>query len=437
MSIQILMPALSPTMTEGNLVAWLKKEGDSVVSGEVLAEIETDKATMEVEAVDEGVLGKILVPSGTEGVSVNAPIAILLEEGEDLSSLKVDNQSPVSNNSKSSQMPPEKIEAAVEKDVSIISDTIPSGGNATNPRNLPASLSTKKDDERIKASPLARRMAMHAGLDLAQIAGSGPNGRIIKADIDQLLSNSQASKAVVSKPVIEGPDTQSNINYDAVPNSGMRKVIASRLTESKQNAPHFYMTVDCNIDALKLVRKELNEKVEGTKISINDFIIRAAAIALERVPEANASWTEEATLLYKSIDISVAVAIDGGLITPIIKNAGAKGLQQISSEMKDLASRAREGKLLPEEYQGGTFSISNLGMYGVKEFSAVINPPQGAILAVGAAEERPIIKDGAVTAATLMSCTLSVDHRVVDGAVGARFLSSFKGLIEDPLTMLL
>ena len=217
----------------------------------------------------------------------------------------------------------------------------------------------------------------------------------------------------------------------------MRKVIASRLTESKQNAPHFYMTVDCNIDVLKLVRKELNEKVEGTKISINDFVIRAAAIALERVPEANASWTEEATLLYKSIDISVAVAIDGGLITPIIKNAGAKGLQQISSEMKDLASRAREGKLLPEEYQGGTFSISNLGMYGVKEFSAVINPPQGAILAVGAGEERPIIKDGAVTAATLMSCTLSVDHRVVDGAVGARFLSTFKGLIEDPLTMLL
>ena len=280
-------------------------------------------------------------------------------------------------------------------------------------------------------------MAMHAGLDLAQIAGSGPNGRIIKADIDQQLSNSQASKAVVSKPVIEEPGVQSNMNYEAVPNSGMRKVIASRLTESKQNAPHFYMTVDCNIDALKLVRKELNEKVEGTKISINDIIIRAAAIALERVPEANASWTEEATLLYKSIDISVAVAIDGGLITPIIKNAGAKGLQQISSEMKDLASRAREGKLLPEEYQGGTFSISNLGMYGVKEFSAVINPPQGAILAVGAGEERPIIKDGAVTAATLMSCTLSVDHRVVDGAVGARFLSTFKGLIEDPLTMLL
>jgi len=437
MPIQILMPALSPTMTEGNLVAWLKEEGDNVVAGEVLAEIETDKATMEVEAVDEGVLGKILVPSGTEGVSVNAPIAILLEEGEDVSSIKADIQSTVSTNPKSLQMPHGENESPVKEDVLITSDTSRNDKNGLNPKNFSTSLSTNRDNGRIKASPLARRMAKHAELDLAKIVGSGPNGRIIKADIDQLLSDGKPLEAVVSKPVLERPDTLSNVNYDAIPNNGMRKVIASRLSESKQTAPHFYMTVDCNIDALNLVRKELNEKVEGTKISINDLIIRAAAIALKRVPEANASWTEEATLLYKSIDISVAVAIDGGLVTPIIKNAGAKGLQQISSEMKDLANRAREGKLLPEEYQGGTFSISNLGMYGVKEFSAVINPPQGAILAVGAGEERPIIKDGAVAAATLMTCTLSVDHRVVDGAVGARFLSAFKGLIEDPLTMLL
>ena len=437
MPIQILMPALSPTMTEGNLVAWLKEEGDNVVAGEVLAEIETDKATMEVEAVDEGVLGKILVPSGTEGVSVNAPIAILLEEGEDVSSVKADIQSTVSTNPKSLQMPHEENEPPVKEDVLITSDTSRNDKNGLNPKNVSTSLSTNRDNGRIKASPLARRMAKHAELDLAKIVGSGPNGRIIKADIDQLLSDGKPLEAVVSKPVLERPDTLSSVIYDAIPNNGMRKVIASRLSESKQTAPHFYMTVDCNIDALNLVRKELNEKVEGTKISINDLIIRAAAIALKRVPEANASWTEEATLLYKSIDISVAVAIDGGLVTPIIKNAGAKGLQQISSEMKDLANRAREGKLLPEEYQGGTFSISNLGMYGVKEFSAVINPPQGAILAVGAGEERPIIKDGAVAAATLMTCTLSVDHRVVDGAVGARFLSAFKGLIEDPLTMLL
>lgn len=437
MPIQILMPALSPTMTEGNLVAWLKEEGDNIVAGEVLAEIETDKATMEVEAVDEGVLGKILVPSGTEGVSVNAPIAILLEEGEDVSSIKVDTQSTELTNSKNLQIPHEENVSPVKEDVLIISDTSRNDKNGPDPKNFSTSLSTNRDNGRIKASPLARRMAKHAKLDLAKIAGSGPNGRIIKADIDQLLSDGKPLEAVVSKPVLERPDALSNVNYDAIPNNGMRKVIASRLSESKQTAPHFYMTVDCNIDALNLVRKELNEKVEGTKISINDLIIRAAAIALKRVPEANASWTEDATLLYKSIDISVAVAIDGGLVTPIIKNAGGKGLQQISSEMKDLANRAREGKLLPEEYQGGTFSISNLGMYGVKEFSAVINPPQGAILAVGVGEERPIIKDGAVTAATLMTCTLSVDHRVVDGAVGARFLSTFKGLIEDPLTMLL
>ena len=435
MPIEILMPALSPTMTEGNLVAWLKAEGDTISPGEVIAEIETDKATMEVEAVDEGVLGKILVAAGTEGVSVNAAIAILLEEGEDKSSIK-DNayrsdQIEVKNTQNSEKKSEGQPDINEPKTGKVISENtkVPLG-------KMQSPLIVNKDDVRVAASPLARRMAEHAGLDLTKISGSGPNGRIIKADIDQVLSQDNALK-LPPVSTVTSPSIEPSAQYDAIPNNSMRKVIASRLTESKQAAPHFYMTVDCNIDALKLVRKELNEKVEGTKISINDFIIRAAAIALGRVPEANASWTEEATLLYKSIDISVAVAIDGGLITPIIKNAGAKGLQQISSEMKDLASRARDGKLLPEEYQGGTFSISNLGMYGVKEFSAVINPPQGAILAVGAGEERPIIKDGAVTAATLMSCTLSVDHRVVDGAVAARFLSTFKGLIEDPLTMLL
>ena len=435
MPIEILMPALSPTMTEGNLVAWLKAEGDTISPGEVIAEIETDKATMEVEAVDEGVLGKILVAAGTEGVSVNAVIAILLEEGEDKSSLK-DNayrSDPieVQNTQNSQQKSEGQLDINELKTGKVISENtkVPLG-------KMQSPLIVNKDDVRVAASPLARRMAEHAGLDLTKISGSGPNGRIIKADIDQVLSQDNALK-LPPVSTVTSPSIEPSAQYDAIPNNSMRKVIASRLTESKQAAPHFYMTVDCNVDALKQVRMELNEKVEGTKISINDLIIRASAIALKQVPEANASWTEEATLVYKTIDISVAVAIEGGLITPIIRDAGAKGVKEISVKMKDLANRAREGKLMPEEYQGGTFSISNLGMYGVKEFSAVINPPQGAILAIGAAEERPIIKDGAVAAATLMTCTLSVDHRVVDGAVGARFLSAFKRLIEDPLTMLL
>ena len=435
MPIEILMPALSPTMTEGNLVAWLKAEGDTILPGEVIAEIETDKATMEVEAVDEGVLGKILVEAGTEGVSVNAAIAILLEEGEDKSSIK-DNayrsdQIEVKNTQNSEKKSEGQPDINEPKTGKVVSENtkVPLG-------KTQSPLIVNQDDVRVAASPLARRMAEHAGLDLAKISGSGPNGRIIKADIDQVLSQDNALK-LTPVSTVTSPSIEPSAQYDAIPNNSMRKVIASRLTESKQVAPHFYMTVDCNVDALKQVRMELNEKVEGTKISINDLIIRASAIALKQVPEANASWTEEATLVYKTIDISVAVAIEGGLITPIIRDAGAKGVKEISVKMKDLANRAREGKLMPEEYQGGTFSISNLGMYGVKEFSAVIIPPQGAILAIGAAEERPIIKDGAVAAATLMSCTLSVDHRVVDGAVGARFLSAFKRLIEDPLTMLL
>ena len=435
MPIEILMPALSPTMTEGNLVAWLKAEGDTISPGEVIAEIETDKATMEVEAVDEGVLGKILVAAGTEGVSVNAVIAILLEEGEDKSSIK-DNayrsdQIEVKNTQNSEKKSEGQPDINEPKTGKVISENtkVPLG-------KMQSPLIANQDEVRVAASPLARRMAEHAGLDLTKISGSGPNGRIIKADIDQVLSQDNALK-LPPVSTVTSPSIEPSAQYDAIPNNSMRKVIASRLTESKQAAPHFYMTVDCNVDALKQVRMELNEKVEGTKISINDLIIRASAIALKQVPEANASWTEEATLVYKTIDISVAVAIEGGLITPIIRDAGAKGVKEISVKMKDLANRAREGKLMPEEYQGGTFSISNLGMYGVKEFSAVINPPQGAILAIGAAEERPIIKDGAVAAATLMTCTLSVDHRVVDGAVGARFLSAFKRLIEDPLTMLL
>ena len=435
MPIEILMPALSPTMTEGNLVAWLKAEGDTISPGEVIAEIETDKATMEVEAVDEGVLGKILVAAGTEGVSVNAAIAILLEEGEDKSSIKDSayrsDQIEVKNTQNSEKKSEGQPDINEPKTGKVISENtkVPLG-------KMQSPLIANQDDVRVAASPLARRMAEHAGLDLTKISGSGPNGRIIKADIDQVLSQDNALK-LPPVSTVTSPSIEPSAQYDAIPNNSMRKVIASRLTESKQAAPHFYMTVDCNVDALKQVRMELNEKVEGTKISINDLIIRASAIALKQVPEANASWTEEATLVYKTIDISVAVAIEGGLITPIIRDAGAKGVKEISVKMKDLANRAREGKLMPEEYQGGTFSISNLGMYGVKEFSAVINPPQGAILAIGAAEERPIIKDGAVAAATLMSCTLSVDHRVVDGAVGARVLSAFKRLIEDPLTMLL
>ena len=433
MPIPILMPALSPTMTEGNLVAWHKQEGDSISPGEVIAEIETDKATMEVEAVDEGSLGKIIVAAGTEGVSVNTTIAVLLEEGEVL-----DDANSVlepQNNSSTDSMPLNKSELVVEP--STTDTAVDNNTESVDSKNT-----EKKYDggneTRVFVSPLAKRMAEQAEIDLNDVKGSGPNGRIVKSDIDNILSSSAPKSKVESHYSGSNAPVANDIEeYEAVPNTSMRKAIARRLTESKQTAPHFYMNIDCEIDALLQTRAQLNEKIESGKISVNDFVIRASALAMRQVPSANASWTEEETRIHKNVDISIAVAIDGGLITPIVKNADNKGLQTISDEMRDLAERARNGKLLPEEFQGGTFSISNLGMYGVKEFSAVINPPQGAILAVGAGEKRAVVKDNELAIATIMTCTLSVDHRVVDGAVGAEFLSAFKKLVEDPLTMLL
>ena len=437
MPIQILMPALSPTMTEGNLAKWLKKEGDEVRSGDVLAEIETDKATMEYEAVDDGRLGRILVPEGAEGIKVNQPIALLLAEGEDTSALEKFTEAPT-------QTAPA---VAHEQD----------GAHAPPPQAIAtAQAAPARGNGRIFASPLARRMARQAGLDLGAIAGSGPQGRIVKADIESaLLAMRGAPTAAPPRPaarpqlaVAVAPTSLAlskervlalagNPPYTERPLTAMRRVIARRLTESKQTVPHFYLTVDCEIDELLKFRTELNAKSDGYRISVNDFAIRAAALALRKVPAANASWSDEAVLQWDAVDIAVAVALEDGLITPIVKNADRKGLAAIVNETKDLAARARAGKLRLEEFQGGTFSISNLGMFGVRDFAAVINPPHGGILAVGAGEQRPVVKNGALAIATVMSCTLACDHRVVDGAVGAQFLVAFKKLVEDPLTMLL
>jgi pyruvate dehydrogenase E2 component (dihydrolipoamide acetyltransferase) len=433
MPIEILMPALSPTMTEGNLAKWHVKEGDTVNAGDILAEIETDKATMEIEAVEEGVVGRILVADGTEGIAVNAPIALLLEEGEDAADLEAP--------SASAPPPPAAAESAPEAQPTPQAPAVPATPVP------PPSPSAEKGD-RVFASPLARRMAKQAGLTLDAITGSGPHGRIVKQDIEAALAGGITAPSAAPLPPSAAAPAAAMVEasgmpaYVEVPNSAMRKVIARRLSESKRDAPHFYLTVECDIDALLSTRKKLNERSPGEgpdayKISVNDFIIRAAALALRKVPAANASWTDEAIRLYQAADVSVAVAIPDGLITPIIRNADGKGLAVISREMKDLAGRARTGKLMPEEYQGGTFSVSNLGMFGIKDFSAVINPPQGAILAVGAGEARPVVKDGALAVATMMNCTLSIDHRVVDGSAGAEFMAAFKALIEDPLTMLL
>ena len=449
------MPALSPTMTEGNIARWLKKEGDEVHSGDIIAEIETDKATMEYEAVDEGRIGKIIVPEGAQGIKVNQPIAVLLEEGEDPSSLTQFSAAPSSAKPASRvEAPPASVEPKTEP---------PPAPAAQPPQPAPPRPSANGQEGRIFASPLARRMAQHAGIDLTAVRGSGPNGRIVKADIDRALAAPGAPQeavpgarpagrptipavppAATPSPSISAPvfakeqvlALAGNPPYSEKPHSSMRRVIARRLAESKQTVPHFYLTVDCAIDELLKIRKELNGKTE-TRISVNDFVIRAAALALRKVPAANASWSDDAILLWERVDIAVAVALDDGLITPIVKAADQKGLAQIAKETKDLAERARTGKLKLEEFQGGTFSISNLGMYGVREFAAVINPPQGCILAVGAGEERPVARGGQLAVATVMSCTLSCDHRVVDGAVGAQFLAAFRKLVEDPLTMLL
>ena len=420
MPIKILMPALSPTMAEGNLVRWLKSEGDQLKSGDVLAEIETDKATMEVEAVDEGKLAKILVPAGTENVKVNEVIAILLEEGEDSSSLDSVSNTQASPNQ---EIPVTKKLEEV-KEASIM--TTPSVG------------ASKDTQERIFASPLARRVASNNQIDLATLQGSGPRGRIIKADVEAAVSNKPQSSQVSTTTSYKAADDLYPA-YEQVKVSNMRKVIAQRLTESKQNVPHFYLTVECEIDELLNFRKQINKSLpESERISVNDLIIKAISVALKKVPDANASWIEGGYVRrYQHADVSVAVAVEGGLVTPIVRGAELKSILEISREMKELISKARAGKLKPQEFQGGTFSLSNLGMYGIKNFSAVINPPQGCILAVGAGEELPIVRDGKVEIATIMGCTLSVDHRVVDGAVGAEFLKVFKNLITNPVLMLI
>ncbi len=426
MPINILMPALSPTMTEGNLAKWHKKPGDKVSAGDVIAEIETDKATMEVEAVDEGTLGEIKVPEGTQGVKVNDVIAVLLGDGE------------------SSGAAPAPKPAAAPAPAPAAPAAAPQAA-APAAKPMAASPTSVAPDSRIFVSPLARRMAEQAGVNLGSLKGSGPGGRIVKADIEAAVSGGAPKTAAAAPGPAPKPTPAAHVEmpgmpaYDELPNNNIRKVVARRLTESKQQAPHFYLSIDCRIDALLKLRADLNTRAEkdGVKLSVNDLVIKAAAIALRKVPAANASYTEAAIRRYRTVDISVAVAIPDGLITPIVKNADLKGLAQISSEMKDLATRARAGKLKPEEFQGGTFSISNLGMYGIREFAAVINPPQGAILAVGAGEQRPVVKDGALAIATVMTVTLSVDHRVVDGAVGAEYLAAFKMLVEDPMSMML
>ena len=444
MPIQILMPALSPTMTEGNVASWLKSEGDEVAAGDILCEIETDKATMEVEATDEGTLGRIVVPAGTEGVAVNAVIGLILEEGEDASALDgVETAAPAAAAPAAAPAEPAAEPAPAASAAPAPQATAPAaaspGGNGATPP-APA----REPGARIFASPLARRMAKQAGLALEAIAGTGPNGRIVKVDVEAAIAAAAAAPAAaVAAPAPAAAPAAAPapapVAYRDAPASTMRKVIAQRLQEAKREVPHFYLTVDCAVDALLETRAQLNERSDAYNLSVNDFVIRAAALALRKVPAANASWVDGALRQYESADVSVAVAIEDGLVTPIVRNADGKGLAEISAEVRELAGRARAKPmgLAPEEYQGGTFSVSNLGMYGIKEFAAIINPPQSMILAVGTAEQRPVVKDGALAIATMMSCTLSVDHRVVDGALGATFLQAFKGLIEDPLTMLL
>ncbi|TNE33865.1 MAG: pyruvate dehydrogenase complex dihydrolipoamide acetyltransferase [Alphaproteobacteria bacterium] len=442
MPITITMPALSPTMTEGKLANWQAKEGDSISSGDVLAEIETDKATMEVEAVDEGTLGKILVQGGTENVAVNTPIAILLEEGEDASAL--DDFDPGEGTPAPAPDAEEERGAVKDEKSAPKSEAKKASTEEPSVKTAPPAPSGK-DGSRIFASPLARRIAASEGLDLKAVKGSGPHGRIVKADVEAAAKSGSAKASAADKAAsqVAPAATPQAVtpppagDYVEVPLTSMRKTIARRLTEAKQQIPHFYLTIECELDNLLNMRKELNGRSDDYKISVNDFIIRASALSLKKLPVANACWGGDKILQYKDFDISVAVAIEGGLITPVVRNADQKGLAVISSEMKELAGKAKAGKLMPEEYQGGCFSISNLGMYGIKEFSAVINPPQSAILAIGTGEQRPVVRNGALAMATMMSVTLSCDHRVIDGALGAELLKYFKGFIEEPLTMML
>lgn len=424
MPINILMPALSPTMEEGTLAKWLVKEGDSVNSGDVLCEIETDKATMEFEAVDEGIVGKILVAEGTEGVKVNAQIAVLLEEGESADDI--------------SAAPAQAAPAA----------TVPAAAEAATPTAQPAATAPAAKGDRVFATPLARRIAADKGLDLANVAGSGPKGRIIKADVENATAQPKAQPATTAPAASPAPQSASadkvkamyeGREFTEMPLDGMRKIIAARLTEAKQTIPHFYLRREIQLDALMKFRAELNKGLEakGVKLSVNDFIIKACANALQEVPDCNAVWAGDRILKLKPSDVAVAVAIEGGLFTPVLRDAENRTLSSLSTEMKDLAARAKTRKLAPHEYQGGSFAISNLGMMGVSNFDAVINPPHASILAIGAGQKMPVVNaDGELGVATVMSVTLSVDHRVIDGALGAQFLTAVKNNLENPISML-
>jgi pyruvate dehydrogenase E2 component (dihydrolipoamide acetyltransferase) len=441
MPVNVLMPALSPTMEKGNLAKWLKKEGDTIKSGDIIAEIETDKATMEVEAVDEGTLAKILVPEGSQDVPVNEIIAVIAGEGEDASSVKA----PVA---KAAPAP------------AAVSAPVPTAVAAPSPASAPAPaapiVAAPQAGARVFASPLAKRIAREAGIDIGAIAGSGPHGRVVERDVRSALEGGTAKAAprpsasvAASGPAPVqgmGDETIKKMfapgSYQEIPHDSMRKTIARRLTEAKSTIPHFYLTVDCELDGLLALREQINAAapvVDGKpayKVSVNDFVIKALALAMKRVPDANVTWTDGAMLKHTACDVGVAVSIPGGLITPVVRDADKKTLSVISNEMKDYAARAKARKLKPEEYQGGTTAVSNLGMFGIKDFAAVINPPHATILAVGAGEQRVVVKNGAPAVATVMSVTLSTDHRAVDGALGAEFLSAFKTLIEKPMAML-
>jgi pyruvate dehydrogenase E2 component (dihydrolipoamide acetyltransferase) len=436
MPINVTMPALSPTMEEGTLAKWLVKEGDTVSSGDIIAEIETDKATMEVEAVDEGTIGKLVVAEGTENVAVNAVIAVLLEEGESADDIG-DMSDDVASGSPEAHPPAPSAEP----------DAAPAAEAAPAPSTPAPGAPSSAEGGRVFASPLARRIAADKGIELTQVKGSGPKGRIVKADVESFTPSAaapapQAAASAPSAPA--GPSTDAVMKmyadreYEEVKLDGMRKTIASRLSEAKSTIPHFYLRRDIELDALLKLRSAMNGRLadQGVKLSVNDFIIKACAAALQRVPEANSVWAGDRILALKPSDVAVAVAIDGGLFTPVIRDAHTKGLGQISTEMKDLAARARDRKLAPHEFQGGAFAISNLGMFGIDNFDAVINPPHGSILAVGAGVKKPVVKGDDLGIATVMSVTLSVDHRVIDGALGAQFLTAIKDNLEDPAMML-
>ena len=425
MPTEILMPALSPTMEEGTLAKWLVKEGDTVSSGDLLAEIETDKATMEFEAVDEGTIGKLLVPEGSENVKVNVAIAVLLDDGETVDDIGTSTPAPAAA--------PQPAVAAAEEVASAAPE------KAVPPAPVAAS------GTRIFATPLARRIAADKGLDLSTLKGSGPHGRIVKADVETAQPGAKPAATSASPSAPTGPNTDQVLamyqdrDFEEVPLDGMRKTIAARLTEAKQTIPHFYLRRDIQLDALLKFRSQINKQLEarGVKLSVNDFIIKAGALALQTVPDANAVWAGDRVLKLAPSDVAVAVAIEGGLFTPVLKDSHLKSLSALSAEMKDLAARARDRKLAPHEYQGGSFAISNLGMFGIDNFDAVINPPHGSILAVGAGTKKPVVtEDGELGVATVMSVTLSVDHRVIDGALGAQFLDAIKANLENPIGML-